>query len=592
MKKLFYILTPKERKNSILLLAFFLLMSLLDVIGITAIMPFMAIVSNPTIIEKNKLLQFIYIKLGYKSHRDFLVFVGYFVFTLIIVSVVIRAIGTYMQLRFSLMREYSIAQRLINCYLQQPYSWFLNQNSSNLGMTILSEASQVVNGALMPVMQMASQITISLMLMIILFLADPLIAISILGVLLLIYMTISKITSRKLKQIGEERLVINKERYKVVNEAFGGIKELKIGNFEKVFSKRFQGPAKMYANYQTIYQIIAQLPRFVLDVLVFGSMMLVVIIFMNRKGGIAEMLPVITLYGISAFRLLPALQQIYFSFTTIKFAIPVIESLHQTLNKLETTTNNLKDTNNELKFTKQIELRNINFVYPQSQKKSLSNINFSIPLKSSVAFIGKTGGGKTTLVDLMLGLLKPISGEILVDQVVIDDSNISQWQKKIGYVPQQIYLADDTIASNIAFGVENKNIDFALIYKVAKMANIHDFITNELNDGYMTKVGERGVRLSGGQRQRIGIARALYKRPEVLILDEATSALDNKTESDVIGALSNLSKDLTIITIAHRLSTVKDSDCIYLLDKGEIIDFGKYDDVQKRNIQFMSLDKN
>jgi ABC-type multidrug transport system fused ATPase/permease subunit len=592
MKKLFYILTPKERKSTILLLVFFLLMSLLDVIGITAIMPFMAIVSNPIIIEKNKLLHFTYINLGYKSHHDFLVFVGYFVFTLIIVSVVIRALGTYMQLRFSLMREYSIAQRLINCYLQQPYSWFLNQNSSNLGMTILSEASQVVNGALMPVMQMASQIAISLMLMIILFLADPLIAISILGVLLLIYMTISKITSRKLKQIGEERLVINKERYKVVNEAFGGIKELKVGNFEKVFSKRFQGPAKMYANYQTTYQIIAQLPRFVLDVLVFGSMMLVVIIFMNRKGGIAEMLPVITLYGISAYRLLPALQQIYFSFTTVKFAIPVIESLHQTLNKLETTTNNFKDTNNELKFTKQIELRNINFVYPQSQKKSLSNINFSIPLKCSVAFIGKTGGGKTTLVDLMLGLLKPISGEILLDQVVIDDSNISQWQKKIGYVPQQIYLADDTIASNIAFGVENQNIDFALIYKVAKMANIHDFITNELNDGYMTTVGERGVRLSGGQRQRIGIARALYKRPEVLILDEATSALDNKTESDVIGALSNLSKDLTIITIAHRLSTVKDSDCIYLLDKGEIIDFGKYDDVQKRNIQFMSLDKN
>lgn len=558
-----------------------ILISILDVVGIASIMPFMAMVTNPSIIENNEYINLVFIKSKLDNKFDFMFLVGCVVFCFLIISVLIRALGTFMQLRFSLTREYSIAQRLINCYLYQPYSWFLNQNSSDLGMIILSETSQVVNGALMPLLQVISQLTVSIIILVLLYVADPNMAITIFGFLSLVYGIISYLTRKKLKVIGEDRLKINKERFNIVSEAFGGIKEVKLGNLENVFSKRFQKPAEIYAKYQTQYQIIGQIPRFILDILVFGGLMLIVIGSINKKGGFTEVIPIISFYAISSYRLIPALQMIYVSLTSIKFAAPSIDYISETFKNLEKSITYFRAENSVLSLTGSINLRDIEFSYPNSENSALKRINLQIPIKSKIGFIGQTGSGKSTLVDLILGLLKPSFGEVDINGVLINSDNILEFQKKVGYVPQQIYLADDTIEANIAFGEDE--INYELLYKVSKLAKLHDFIISDLPQKYKTTIGERGVRLSGGQRQRIGIARALYKQPEILVLDEATSALDNKTESDILDSIDELGKDLTIITIAHRLTTVKNCDCIYILNKGAIIDSGKFLDLSQRN---------
>jgi len=268
---------------------------------------------------------------------------------------------------------------------------------------------------------------------------------------------------------------------------------------------------------------------------------------------------------------MPAVQQIYTAFTQISFNSPSIDLLNKDIKNLKPFNSNQAHDVDALSLNKAITLKNIYYNYPNTTRTALKNININIPAKSTVGLIGTTGSGKTTTVDIILGLLEPQKGTLEVDGKVVSKQNSRAWQRSIGYVPQHIYLADDTIEANIAFGFDPKDINQEAVEKASKIANLHEFIMHELPNKYQTTIGERGVRLSGGQRQRIGIARALYHNPQVLILDEATSALDNQTEQAVMDAVNNITKDITIILIAHRLNTVKNCDIIFKLEKGQII---------------------
>jgi len=285
---------------------------------------------------------------------------------------------------------------------------------------------------------------------------------------------------------------------------------------------------------------------------------------------------------------MPALQQIYIAFTQLRFSGPALEALYVDLCNVPITKANYADLS-PMPMTKGIKLNQISYTYPNASKPTLKNINLSIPANSMVGFVGGTGSGKTTTVDIILGLLEPQEGHLLVDGYSITETNRREWQRAIGYVPQHVYLADDSVAANIAFGVNPKDIDQQSVERAAKIANLHNFVNNDLTQGYATTVGERGVRLSGGQRQRIGIARALYNNPRVLVLDEATSALDNLTEQEVMEALSKLNYDITIIMIAHRLSTVRQCDQIYLLERGELKASGTYDELTISSKQFAKM---
>jgi ABC-type multidrug transport system fused ATPase/permease subunit len=308
---------------------------------------------------------------------------------------------------------------------------------------------------------------------------------------------------------------------------------------------------------------------------------------MAQSGSFASALPIIALYAFAGYRLMPALQQIYGALTQLRFAGPALDALHKDLMSLQPAGPNTQQP--AMPLTQAITLNNIVYCYPNAATPALKGISLTIPAKSTVGLVGATGSGKTTTVDLILGLLDAQEGALAIDGQPITDHNKRAWQRAIGYVPQQIYLADDTVAANIAFGIEPEQIDQTAVEKAAKIANLHEFVISDLPRGYATTVGERGVRLSGGQRQRIGIARAMYHNPQVLILDEATSALDNLTEQAVMEAVHNLGHEITIILIAHRLSTVKECDTIFLLEKGELKGRGRFEELAHTSEHFRAM---
>jgi len=319
-------------------------------------------------------------------------------------------------------------------------------------------------------------------------------------------------------------------------------------------------------------------------------MMLIVLYLMLQGASFADALPVISLYAFAGYRLVPASQQIYSALSQLRIMEPAINALCSEVSALKITLA-MDAPNSPIILNQSITLNNIHYTYPSADRPALDGINITIPAHKVIGLVGSTGCGKTTTVDLVLGLLESQQGTLCVDGQVINSANIREWQKAIGYVPQQIYLSDDTVASNIAFGIDEDDINQDAVNRAAKIANLHDFVMNDLPNGYQTKVGERGVRLSGGQRQRIGIARALYHNPQVLILDEATSALDNLTELAVMEAINKLRHNITIILIAHRLSTVRECDQIYLMEKGKVIGQGGYDQLRASNKVFEEMTK-
>ncbi len=584
IKKFLYLLNPIERIRAFILLVMIFVMALLEMIGVVSILPFMAVLTNPTLIETNFILIKVY-KIseifGVKTNQQFLFVLGVLVFILLVTSLFFKALTTYAQLRFVQMREFSISKRLIEGYLYQPYSWFLNQNSADLGKTILSEVATVIDSGFTPLMEFLSKGMVAIILIGLLIFVDPLLALVVGFSLGITYGIIFYFTHNYFSKIGKERLMNNRLRFISTSEAFGAIKEVKLGGLENGYINRFSNSAQVYARTQASAKILSHLPRHILEAIAFGGILLMIIYLILQTGSFNNAIPIISLYVFAGYRLIPALQLIYQSISAIKFIEPSLDKLCEDIKNLKSF--NSTEGRSELSFNESISLKNIEYCYPNSSNPVLKNVNMNIPARSTIGIVGASGSGKTTLVDITLGLLKAQNGIIQIDNQIITNENLRSWQRLIGYVPQHIYLSDNTILANIAFGVEQKNINKLLVEKAAKTANLHNFIMNDLSDQYLTNIGERGVKLSGGQRQRIGIARALYHNPKILILDEATSALDNLTEQAVMDAVNNLSKNITIILIAHRLNTVKICDKIYQLEKGEIIKEGKYDELFKKN---------
>ena len=553
-------------------------------IGVASILPFMAVLTNPSIVETNFYLNsmFEFSKIiGIENNQQFLFALGILVFITLLLSLLFKAFTTYFQVRFVMMREFSIGKRLVEGYLHQPYSWFLNRHSADLGKNILSEVGQVISFGLKPLMEIIAKVILVIMLIILLILVDPKLALIVGFTLLVAYYFIFSLVRKYLNRIGEERVKSNEKRFKVVTEAFGASKEVKLGGLEKIYVKLFSGSAKIFALTTASAFVINQIPRFILEAVAFGSILLLILYTMADTGSFNKVIPILSLYVFTGYRLLPAAQQIYASFTSMSFAGPSLDKLHDDLKNLKKFNENTEK--NILTLSKKIILKNINYSYPNSSRIALNDINLIIPANSKVGFVGTTGSGKTTTVDIILGLLEAQKGTLKVDDTIITNQNTRAWQRSIGYVPQQIYLSDDTVEANIAFGQEIKNINKEDVEKAAKIANLHNFVIEELPNKYQTTIGERGVRLSGGQRQRIGIARALYHNPQVLILDEATSALDNETEEAVMEAVNNIGKNITIILIAHRLNTVKNCDIIFKLEKGRIVDQGSFESLINNN---------
>ena len=481
------------------------------------------------------------------------------------------------------MREYSIGKRLVEGYLNQPYSWFLNRHSTDLGKNILS-SKYSYRGWSSSIISLIAHSAVVAAIISLLVVSDPTLALMVCLVLGLAYYIIYIFTKSLLSKIGQGRLDANRLRFSSLSEAFGAAKEVKLGGLEKIFVKRFSEPAKNFSNYKALLGALGQLPRYAIEIIIFGGMLLVILYLMADSKTFNSLIPIISLYAFAGYRLIPAIQQIYNSITRLRSVDAALNSLHDDLKDLQPKV--LNKYEGILKVKKNITLKNVYYNYPNSSRTALKGININIQNKTTVGFVGPTGSGKTTTVDIILGLIQAQKGTLEVDNKVINNHNLRSWQNSIGYVPQNIYLSDDTIASNISFGTDFKDIDQKSVEDAAKIANLHDFIINELPDKYKTFIGERGIRLSGGQRQRIGIARALYHKPEILVLDEATSSLDNLTEQEVMEAINRIGKEVTIILIAHRLSTVKNCDNIFFLENGKVVGNGTYDQLLETSATF------
>jgi ABC-type bacteriocin/lantibiotic exporter with double-glycine peptidase domain len=590
LNKLYDLLDARERRRALLLLGMILIMGIIETTSVASVMPFVAVLTHPGTIESNQYLSAAYRLLGFQQTATFLLFLGLIVLVTVVGSTAFKALTTWAMLRFTSMRQYTVSRRLFKSFLYRPYYWFFGQHSADLGRTVLSEVAQVITGALIPTMQMAAQGVVVILLIALLLVVDPVLAFTVSLVLGGAYALVFWATHQYVRRIGLDRVRANQERFRVSNEAFSGIKEVKVLGVEQVFLRRFENPSLRFAKHQAASQILSQLPQYALQAVAVGGILLIVQYQLLVRGSQDQALPLIAVYAFAGYRLLPALQRLYQSISTLRFAQPALDHLHGDLEYAVSHVGGKKaDASIQLpQLEHSLELRDVCYRYPGSATIALRNVTMIIPARSMVGLVGRTGAGKTTAVDVILGLLQPQSGHVLADGRPIIEENRRAWQRRVGYVPQHIFLAADTLAANIAFGVPLKDIDLAAVERASRIANLHSFVL-ELKQGYDTLVGERGIRLSGGQRQRVAIARALYRDPDVIVMDEATSALDNVTERAVMEAVGNLGHQKTIIIVAHRLTTVQRCDKIFLFEDGRTVASGSYRELVNGSEPFRAM---
>jgi len=596
IQKLYKLLDTSGRRRSYLMLFLILKLALLEMLGVASVMPFVMVISNPEVVQTNAYLYSAYQYFDFKTTSQFMFALGLTMLMVLLLTLSYQALMTYLLERFIHNQSYILSRFLVESYLRQPYDFFLNRHSADLGKSILSEAQQVISGALRPLMYFVSGGAVTIAIALLLFNIDPRFALIMSFGLAFGYGSIYFFARKALHRLGVQKIATNRKRFETVQECFGGIKEVKITGLEAPYLKRFDVAAKAFAESHALAIAYKSLPIYVLQGLTYGSAFIIILYLMRQPGGLQVAIPTLTVFALGAQRLLPALGLLYKNIALLRFADAAVDNLYQDVQGLSgKKILSKKDLNTiglyPLNFFWSIELNNLCYRYPAAKNYSLNSINLSISARSKVGFVGSSGSGKTTTIDIILGLLSPTSGNLLVDGVPISGNNVRAWQKNIGYVPQNIYLIDDTIAANIAFGVPEQDVNQQAVERAAKVANLHDFIVGEMPLGYETTVGERGVRLSGGQRQRIGIARALYHNPAVLVLDEATSALDNLTEQLVMESVDNIGTDKTIIIVAHRLSTVRKCDTIYFLEKGIVKAHGSYDHLLMTCPQFNQMSK-
>lgn len=589
IKQMLSFFDAKDKRILFFLLMGFLIVGLVEMACVASIAPFVAVVSHPEIIQTNHYLNQLYHFLALGSEQMFMAILGVTVFAFVILGNIFSATMLWLLMRFSFFQGSKLSTRLLKQYLLEPYVFYLNKNRSEMTKVILSDVFKVILGILINGMQAITKLIVIGCIFVLLLFVDPVLAVSVCGVLGGAYVGFYLLFSRKMASMGALASYINGKQYQIVNETLGAIKELRVLKRESSFLARFRAVAQKYAKAESISLIIPQLTRYTVEAIAFAGILLIVLYLMKVKADISQLLPLLALYALAGYRLLPPMQQVFTGLSLVRFNAESLQILNDAMKEKHLSLDWENTQTPRMSFHSQLELRDVSFTYPYAKKAAVTNVNIIVPKNKTIGLVGVTGSGKTTTVDIILGLLSPSTGQLMVDNTALTSNLLDSWQQNLGYVPQAIYLTDDTVANNIAIGIPAEFIDEQAVIRAAKLANLHEFIVNDMAQGYDTFVGEGGIRLSGGQRQRIGIARALYHDPEVLIFDEATSALDGDTEQVIITSINELAKQKTIIIIAHRLTTVKDCHSIYFFEKGRIVDQGTFDELVTKNSQFRKI---
>ena len=569
LKKTWIILSPHEQRRTLLMLLLVVLMALIETVGGISIMPFLSVLARPSIIHEQAVFQWLYQRLACTSDAAFTTALGIASILLVVSASACKTITLHLINRFIYMLRHSISVQLLSRYLHQPYEFFLTRSPAELTKNVLSEADQITFSLLQPLSLLIAHGTVALAMVALIVSYDPLMALVIVLTVSLLYAVIYLLVRRRLKRIGLARQQADQGRYKSCAEALGGIKDAQVMHSADVWLEQYRRYSREFSRHMAAAETITASPLYLVEAAGYSGLILIALLLFLRSNDIAQVLPALGMYGFAAYRLLPAVQVMYRGFARLQYSRATLESIHHDLALPEWP----RPLGTALLCPqREIRLSAIRYSYPSApQKLVLDGLNLSIAANTSLGIAGASGSGKSTLMDILLGLLPPQAGSLSVDGTPICAANLGAWQRAIGYVPQHIYLSDASVAQNIAFGVAQHEIDMAAVERAARAAQIHDFVRNELPQGYATTVGDRGIRLSGGQRQRIGIARALYRDPPVLLMDEATSALDAETEAAVNQAIHNLSGRKTIVVIAHRETSLLACERVVRLDGAGVV---------------------
>lgn len=569
--KIFTILTPKQMRFAAGLIVLMVICAFMEAVGIGLLYPLITVINNPAIAEKNQKVSFLLSKLGITTHRDLVLYFSLGIVLFYVVKNALILFQNKIQIRFSTSNQKDYCKRLYAYYMNKPYLYHVNTNIAIITRNISTGASIVFSDILINTLGIITEIITIFIIWILIMVMDWFLAIVIAFVLGPVIIMILNYFRHIVVREGEIQNKYNAEIGKWINQGFFSLKETKVMQTEGYFTNQFASSYEKFANSLAKFLFANKIPKTVIEMLCIGGIILLVAvkIFMNVDP--KSLIPTLGVLALASVRLMPSINKIVGLYNTNKFKMPLFEEIYSDLidvkkNKDRDERKIYEKAKENLVFEKNISVKNLSFRYPSKEELVLNDVSFEIPKGGFVGVVGPSGAGKTTFVDILLGLLPPTNGSIFVDDVNIY-SNLSGWLNNVSYVPQTIYLIDGSIRDNIAFGVPADKVDNDKIKKVIEMAELKDFVDG-LPDKEYTNVGDRGARLSGGQRQRIGIARALYQDPTVLVLDEATSALDNETEKSITETILKLKGSITIIAIAHRLSTLENCDFKIKFDKG------------------------
>ena len=573
--KILSVLSPLERRNVTLLLVLMFIGMLFEILSVGIILPVIAIIMQEDLIQQFPVLQTTFHYLGEPNHTQLVVgsmlalVIAYTMKSFFIIFLI------WKQMSFIHNVQASLSQRLFINYLRQPYTFHLQRNSAQLIRNIVTETGMFALTGLSAAMILLTEILALLGIVILLLFIEPVGAIITAITIGLVSLLFYYFTRGYILKWGKERQYHEGMRIQHLQQGLGGVKDVKLLGREDNFFSQYSFHNKRSAHVGKYVYTMQQFPRILLELLAVIGLSILVVTMVMQGDNSGTLFATLAVFAAAAFRMLPSVNKIITAIQRVRYSLPVINILHEELVGFDEC--QTKNNNKTLLFKDSLNLESVTYKYPLTEDKALSGVNISIPVGTSVGFIGGSGAGKSTIVDIILGLLTPVKGRVLVDGIDIQE-NLRSWQNNIGYVPQSIYLTDDSLRRNIAFGISNEDIDELALNRAIKAAQLNEFV-NSLENGLDSVVGERGIRISGGQRQRIGIARALYHDPEVLVLDEATSSLDVATETKIMEAVNTFKGKKTIIIVAHRLSTVENCNLIYHIKKGKIVKEGLPDSI-------------
>lgn len=569
-KKICYIFDKKQKLKAALLFVVIIIGAFVELVGVSAVLPFISTVLSPEAVLENRYLGRVYDIFGFQDMDSYIIFLGGAIIAVYILKNIYVYIMHSMQYRFTYDNQRKLSYQMMDCYMRQPYLFHLDHNSAELSRNINEDTVSFFE-AILAGLQFASEGGVCAALLLFLLYQDISITAGLIALMGIFGLVFLKVFKKRLKRAGKRSRSSQGKTRQAVLEALGGIKEIKVLSRETVFVENYNEEYKEYAESNRKFKVYSMIPKPVMETICISGLLLIVCVKIYLGADPAAFIPTISVFAVAAFRMLPSANRMAEYLSRIMFSKPAIDAIYHDLKEIESLTaamRTVEDTD-EICFQKEIRVENISFHYPGKENNVFDQASLVIPKNKSVAFIGPSGQGKTTLADIILGLLEPQEGAVLVDGVDIR-RGIHAWNRKLGYIPQSISLLDASIRDNILFGIPGEEIDESRLQEALQEAQLKDFI-DTLEEGLNTVIGEGGVRLSGGQRQRIGIARALYHNPEVLVLDEATSALDNDTEAAVMEAIDYLAGSKTLIIIAHRLSTIQNCDLVYTIEGGKIV---------------------